>query len=540
MSKHDISRFHRPLTSNHAHKKHDPAKDATDEFLKYLLEFADTEPSENTFNNLINDEQKLSSRNLNSVKGDINGDGELTNSDVLVLGNHLHGIVDPNVTLTDEQKQIADINGDGILTDRDAADLKKLLVKNDYSKIKINKHLKGDFNKDNKVDATDIQLLKSMETIGLGLINGVSLTKKMRKAADLNHDGILNQEDINILGSLVQSQTSLNTSEAPALTPSDTDIPDMPTCDLNIDGITDYKDLEILGTAVTSYDKNDWIPQEQHDLADLNKDGIVDAMDAIKLSNIVTYNSLISIEGGSEVFGDINNDGIADKKDEWILIDARDLSKHGYLGQDQIEVCDLNKDGVLDVKDINILRYDVLNESKPNLEDFTGISNPKDWFISQSPNSTNTSPETYLANGDCGAACAAMIGRIFGKLGGGAAEAHDEIELMRIIGGASPNTFSGMSLAAQKDALDTLGLNTEITFGLTNTVSALLKKGKKLILSVDPSKYSPSPSGPHAIVVTGMKGNKFEVYDPRYDKPIYLSAKALGLAMNGEILSVDN
>lgn len=58
------------------------------------------------------------------VPGDVNGDGERTNADVIYLARSLLGLV----TLNDSQKSAADVNGDGIVSNADVIRLARVLI----------------------------------------------------------------------------------------------------------------------------------------------------------------------------------------------------------------------------------------------------------------------------------------------------------------------------------------------------------------------------------------------------------------------------
>lgn len=59
-----------------------------------------------------------------AVPGDVNGDGERTNADVIYLARSLLGLV----TLNDSQKSAADVNGDGIVSNADVIRLARVLI----------------------------------------------------------------------------------------------------------------------------------------------------------------------------------------------------------------------------------------------------------------------------------------------------------------------------------------------------------------------------------------------------------------------------
>lgn len=130
------------------------------------------------------------------------------------------------------------------------------------------------------------------------------------------------------------------------------------------------------------------------------------------------------------------------------------------------------------------------------------FNNIKDWFVSQHRSSSNTN-EDVAGNGNCGLASLLMLGRLFGKVGGGPAEANDQIEMLRKISGITSNEFEGSNLQQLANGAKRLGLNANVTKASISTLEAGLARGEKFIVGVNPGSLDPgkSKNGAHAIVV---------------------------------------
>ena len=125
-----------------------------------------------------------------------------------------------------------------------------------------------------------------------------------------------------------------------------------------------------------------------------------------------------------------------------------------------------------------------------------------------------------------------MIAKMFHKVGGGPKDAYKEISLMRELMGVTPSHYGGVLYNAFLDGAKSLGLEAEHKTGTSEDIIKALNEGKKVIVGVDPSKYSPSPKGGHAVAISSYHDGKFEVYNPAYPQPMLLGAKEVDLAMS--------
>ena len=133
------------------------------------------------------------------------------------------------------------------------------------------------------------------------------------------------------------------------------------------------------------------------------------------------------------------------------------------------------------------------------------FNNIKDWFVSQHRSSSNTN-EDVTGNGNCGLASLLMLGRLFGKVGGGPGDANDQIEMLRKISGITSNEFEGSNLSQLASGARKLGLNANVTRASIGDLEAGLARGEKFIVGVNPGSLNPgrSKNGAHAVVVLGI------------------------------------
>lgn len=465
---------------------------------------------------------------LQGSSGDINLDGAFDRNDLLTLYNYFH---DPlkYIELTDEQKKNADIDQDGKVTDRDFIDSYIKTGQQEFDTVRINHNLEGDFNSDGKKDEQDLRLLIDIENVKLGYIPDRTITDELKAAADINHDGFLNNDDVNALKSQIQPQELNGSNNRPPRPPDANAL----TGDVDGNGKVDYDDLERIGKSLNSADKKDKLIDVSLEIADINKNGQIDFGDLVNLEKILRNKVYDSLNSSSSLQGDLNNDGTVDKQDVYAMLLAKQFFFYEQNVRDRIKAADLNSDGKVDIKDLNILRYDILKESKLELKDFQNLATgPDDIFASQSPGPFNTSDDAGLINGDCGPTSLLMVARMFNKIGGGAKDVNEEIKLMRQLMGVNPSRFIGVLSSDLTNGAEALGLEAKNIQATIEDITKALQEGKKIIASVNPARYAPSPSGGHAIVITAVDGDNFTIYNPAFLKPMVLSSKELELAMS--------
>lgn len=481
-------------------------------------------PSARTLINQTRPEESLKNllgqENLLGQTGDMNRDDLFDGKDLSALYTYLHDPLE-YIELTDEQKKNVDINKDGKVNDKDFLELYTLFTERAFDDIKLNSDLKGDFNGDGTINKKDVSLLTIMINTKVGLIPKI-LSEEFATAADINNDGILNQDDVDKL------KTKINPEEPNKLNtePSRPVDSNLLVGDLNNDEHVDYYDVEKLGKSLNSTSKEDKLIDIPKEVSDVNKDGFVDFSDLAAIEQISRKNAFDSLKPGSTLKGDLNNDGTVDIKDEWAMLIAKKVFfyEQNSDDDDKIMSADLNGDKKVDIKDLDILRYDILKESKLDIKQFQNLPSD-DPFISQSLLSIG------LLNGNCGPASLAMILEKFNKISGGQKEADDLMKLMRQLMGANSSDFVGVLDDDFISGAEAVGLEAISTKGNIEDITKALKEGKQIIASVNPAKYSASPNSAHAVAITGIDGDNFIVYNPAFLKPTVLSPKELELAM---------
>lgn len=162
------------------------------------------------------------------------------------------------------------------------------------------------------------------------------------------------------------------------------------------------------------------------------------------------------------------------------------------------------------------------------------LGNASSWFVSQVKGIFNTNEDTN-DNSNCLFADAATLGRFFGKLGGTAADADQQIEDLRGMAGVTSDEVEGATLGDAKKALAKLGLKTEYNEETTfEDLVEGLNQGKKFILGVNPAKYvADAADGGHAVILMGIEGGMAVLADPAEQSTplIRVPLSALQLAM---------
>lgn len=130
---------------------------------------------------------------FSAIKGDINGDGRINESDRQILSDYLQG----RKTLTDYEQSLADMNGDSIVDNRDL-DILTQIAKGTYSSYG---DILGDVNSDGRLDSQDYDLL-------LAYVQGkATLTNRAMAVADANRDGAINILDCVWVLNIVKGKT---------------------------------------------------------------------------------------------------------------------------------------------------------------------------------------------------------------------------------------------------------------------------------------------------------------------------------------------
>ncbi len=143
-----------------------------------------------------------------AVIGDVTLDGNIDFDDVIEINSYLNR----NITLTGQQLKNADVNADGRVDGTDKFLLSSLWVGNIENTLPtepINYYtLYGDINEDGTITQDDLNLLEKH-------VSEASLltTEQSIKNADVNGDGTINALDMSILSKMIER------GEAPSLTP---------------------------------------------------------------------------------------------------------------------------------------------------------------------------------------------------------------------------------------------------------------------------------------------------------------------------------
>ncbi len=240
-----------------------------------------------------------------------------------------------------------DINGDGDINQSDVKDLISALTA-------------GDMNHDGKLDKEDYKILKQMLT-QRNDSEPIDETKQMIRPdlrGDLNHDGKVDKRDLGVLGKVLRagdmdSDKKVDWTDVELLIKEIE--PPPPTDDPLLEKIKDLSkglledpyhhlsDITALGKALAKYTNTEYDLGKADNLynfflrdkSDLTGDGQIDHQDVIKFWQ--------NMDGGSEKKGDIDSNGDVNQKDLKLLTDA-------------VQYGDMNHDGKLDQKDYKLLK----------------------------------------------------------------------------------------------------------------------------------------------------------------------------------------
>jgi len=131
-----------------------------------------------------------------TLLGDVNLDGKLTKADADLLYSHVSG----SKTLTGQALKNADYNKDGIV------DMKDALALSNKVEVKTESTLLGDVNLDGKLTKEDVDLLYSHVS------GSKTLTGQALKNADYNKDGIVDMKDVSVLKKVIFTDSGVNSS----------------------------------------------------------------------------------------------------------------------------------------------------------------------------------------------------------------------------------------------------------------------------------------------------------------------------------------
>ena len=139
----------------------------------------------------------------NMQYGDLNCDGEITSTDMIALARAVRGLI----TLTPEQKVVADVNNDGKVNAKDEYVLARYMVNYDNMSLPYTEELTdikyGDINLDGDITSTDSILLAKY------IAKTAELNDEQKINADLNYDGKIDDCDKDILAKYLVGTVSL-------------------------------------------------------------------------------------------------------------------------------------------------------------------------------------------------------------------------------------------------------------------------------------------------------------------------------------------
>lgn len=289
----------------------------------------------NLSNGICTEFIEIDAKLANYKKGDINSDGMIDSKDIKLLNKYLK----KESTLTTVQLNIADYNSNGII---DLNDLNAL--EDDLNEKSNDSGAVGDINLDGVVNSNDVILLDkyvnkkitlksealNVSDIDLnGTINlqDVSLLAKkisdFYQSGDINMDGIVNAADLTIFQNAFNGVGKLNLVQ-------------QNLCDTNQDNVFDLNDINYLRSNVIS--------QKKFKAGDTNMDGVVGADDVSIIENYILNRTILTIEQLS--LADYNKDGVIDNMDANSL--AGKIASNYELG-------DINMDGKRNMLDIRML-----------------------------------------------------------------------------------------------------------------------------------------------------------------------------------------
>lgn len=162
-----------------------------------------------------------------------------------------------------------------------------------------------------------------------------------------------------------------------------------------------------------------------------------------------------------------------------------------------------------------------------------GISDAANWFVSQMGGNSNSNEDfANDKNGNCGPTSLLMVARMFGAMGGGAADADNQIEQVRGMMGGGSDESKWTNCDQLVQGAQAMGLSASSSDkNNSDSVAKALEGGNKVIVNVNPKDYGGPDTG-HFAVVTAINGDNVTLYDPAKQQPITISKSQLDAAMN--------
>lgn len=220
----------------------------------------------------------------------------------------------------------------------------------------------GDVNLDGIVDDNDINLLNGY------LAKTTTLTDLQLVAADVNSDGIISVGDAENIRLYVNGHNTgseyLSKIGSSSVCPKNFELKsnlcvqelsvDAKTAnykrgDINLDGSIDAQDIKLLNKYLK---KQVNLTTVQLNVADFNGNGIIDINDLNELQSYLNDST-----SSTNVVGDINLDGTVDSND--VIILSKYVDGEIKLNQEQLKYADIDSDGVIGENDIEQLAHKI-------------------------------------------------------------------------------------------------------------------------------------------------------------------------------------
>lgn len=279
--------------------------------------------------------------------GDISCDGNLTMQDAVALMQ----ICDNwDIFKCDELMVFADVNQDGIVNMLDVAILMKNVAnwEEGFETLPYSGSWKGDLgdlNYDGKINNDDLDLLRRYVEDNNSVIIDTDL-------ADLNGDETIDESDVILLAKAIYDRTTELTVTSWTAQYGD----------ISVDGIIDTIDTTVLRKYIVGY--NTFMCDELLKYADLNSDGYVDYLDVVTIRRYITGGWGISSLPVTDckALGDFDGDEVIGDDDYTALLQAINSNNDGLETIQNILCADLNLDGVVDEHDAIILYNFISND----------------------------------------------------------------------------------------------------------------------------------------------------------------------------------
>ena len=278
----------------------------------------------------INEDGEINSEDTKALQkfinpniGDVNGDGKVTQADVHALKEYQEG------NNTDINLKNADFDGNHRITDADVDKLQSLVDE-------LHPDM-GDANGDGIVNAKDYDLMQRV-------LDGSDEEINMDKA-DMDGDGEITSADLEKVQQLVdEHEAQVETMIG----------------DINGDGVVDESDHENLKNYINNVDSSDDFIRKN---SDINGDGTIDEKDLQGLRDQLDGINVNYSEG--ELTGDVNGDGKVTRADKEALKNYINRESNGN-DEFYINNADVNGDGKIDKKDVAELSRQVDNGHRPH------------------------------------------------------------------------------------------------------------------------------------------------------------------------------